>query len=585
MNFRIIKSAVALMLALIFAVLPLAGCKKENENADFDTNGNVLSEPVVIADGKEAYFKLLRPEADSNTMLECLGELMYPADGFKLTYATAKEADNENTDKEILIGNTCRKQSKDAMNAIGYDDFSITYVDNKIVVAAHNPERLIEAVLYLKENLLRVIDGKLEYIANYTFTSSDSLMIDKGESIADYKIVCGHDQLYMSAYDIKEYIKNAYGVDLEIIFDSQPKTGKEIVLGNAKRDICNVADTLGYSDGIIKVENKDILIATKDSVDTNLLFDIFKDEYLSGAYTDTFNFKGDLSRTVNIYEGIFKDPAKLAAGSDIRVMSFNVLCDLWGNPSVLGRQDGVMKTIKNYAPDVVGFQEFSDGWHRAIKSAIKTTPYKLILTEHDYVDPKYGNTNFTPILYNSDTLTLIECDTVEFTETDNRYMKNMSYAYFEHKASGKKFVALNTHYEAPGNDEAEKEENIEYRKSQTADMIALIAELEEKYDAPIVVTGDFNTYEGSDKTGKHSPYWDLVEKAELHEAKKSADKIQRNCTTYHELGTSVSLSPSGSFDHIFGNDKVKFTYFNTLVDKMLMSVSDHCPIYADVKLN
>ena len=111
---------------------------------------------------------------------------------------------------------------------------------------------------------------------------------------------------------------------------------------------------------------------------------------------------------------------------------------------------------------------------------------------------------------------------------------------------------------------------------------AFIDELEAEYDLPILLTGDFNTTEGKDKTNKHAPYWNLIDSG-LHDAKKSADKIKRACTTWHELGSTVSTADAGSFDHIFGNSKVSFKFFNTLVDKMLMSAADHCPIYADVK--
>ena len=236
-------------------------------------------------------------------------------------------------------------------------------------------------------------------------------------------------------------------------------------------------------------------------------------------------------------------------------------------------------------PDVVGLQEASKSWHTALKSELKNTSYELINTERrEATTEKYGKTNFCPILYNTDTLTLIESDTREFVVTDNLYLRILSYAYFEHKESGNKFVVISTHYADPGADEAEKAKNVEIRKSQTEEMIALIAELEAKYNCAVLLTGDFNTTEGSEKTGKHAPYWNLINSG-LSDAKKSADKINRACTTWHELGQLVDPSPAGSFDHIFGNDKVHFTYFNTLVDKAIINAADHCPIYADVKFN
>lgn len=590
---KLLKRSAVIILALTLMLSALTGCgllgkfiKGDESEGGRQTNEDgvfLLEEPVVVADGSESYFKVVRPNVNNDVYASCVSALRKPADGFTLNGDVAKEEKNSNTDGEILIGNTCRTQTKTEMDKIGFDGFSITYVENKIVVAAHDPERLVEAVTFLKEKLLRVNEGRLEYIGDYTYESDTPLMIGEGDSIADYKIVCGHDDLYGAAYSIQQYINNKHGVTLPIIFDKTEKTGKEIVLGKTNREISKLADSLSVSEGIVVVQNKDMLIATKDILDTDTLFDIFEEEFLSGTYTDHFNFKADYSETINIYSGIFRDPAAFTKGSDIRIMSFNILVDIWStSPSISGRRETVAQVIKYYAPDVVGLQEASKSWHSALKADLKNTSYELINTErHEAVTTKYGKTNFCPILYNTDTLTLIECDTREFVVKDNAYLRILSYAYFEHKDSGKRFVVISTHYADPGSDAAEKEENVIIRTAQTEEMIALIDELEAKYDCAVLLTGDFNTTEGSDKTGRHAPYWNLINSG-LSDAKNTADKINRACSTWHELGQSADISSVGSFDHIFGNDKVKFTYFNTLIDKAIINAADHCPIYADV---
>ena len=53
----------------------------------------------------------------------CVSALRKPADGFTLNGDVAKEEKNSNTDGEILIGNTCRTQTKSEMDKIGYDGF------------------------------------------------------------------------------------------------------------------------------------------------------------------------------------------------------------------------------------------------------------------------------------------------------------------------------------------------------------------------------------------------------------------------------------------------------------------------------
>ena len=574
-------AVMAVLLSLLLSAF--SGCDKGPEvNEDGIT---LLEEPVVVADGAGARFKVVRPETVTDVISSCQASLINLSEGVTLTFAVAKEADNGNTDFEILLGNTCRQESKEAMSAIGYDDFSVTYKNNKIIVAAHNPERLREATAFLKEKILKNNGGTLEYIGDYTFKSTEALMIEEGESLSEYTIVCGDfDNLYGACSNLQKAIKERCGVELEVIFDTKAKSGKEIVVGNAKRDVSALLDTVGMGEGIVAVKDGDLLIAAKEATTAQELCDLFIEEYLSGAYTDSLNFKKEYSAEVDVYANVFKETNSFTAGADLRVMSFKVLTDIWSDtPAVKGRDLGVAKTVLYYAPDVMGIQEASSTWYRSLKSLLKDTPYKLTCTEQERVDSKYGNNNFTAIMYNSDTVTLIESGVEPYVNKGNQYMKTMSLAYFEHKESGKRFVLLNTHFEAPGNDDAEKAENLVYRKKQAEEYVALVEELEAKYNVPVVGTGDFNSTEGSDRADKHKPYATLVEK--LHEAKYTAEKIQRQCSTWHTFGSQVSVSKAGSFDHIFGTDRVTFKYFNTLVDSFLMSTSDHCPIYADLVLN
>ena len=276
-------------LALVFLLFAFTACKKNNEREVTEEGIVLLDEPIVIADASGAYYKVVKPQASTDIIDKCLSSLTKYDDTFTLSHDIAKE-DNGADVKEILIGNTCRTETKDAMSAIGYDDFSITYVENKIVVAAHNPERLTEATAFLKEKLLRVTDGRLEYIGDYTYNSTDALMIGEGESLADYKIVCGDfDNLYGKSNELKRIIKEKYDVELEVIYDTKAKEGKEIVIGNANRDITKKLDSLNMGEGMIAVENGDLLIAAKDFTTTISLFKKFTEEYIN-IFKNLINF-------------------------------------------------------------------------------------------------------------------------------------------------------------------------------------------------------------------------------------------------------------------------------------------------------
>ena len=576
---KFLKKIFALFLILALAITALAGCKGSNTNED--TSGRLtedgvalLESPVVIAESDHAHFKVVRPDFIDDTMATCVSELRNPANGFSLSFEIAKADKNGNSDGEILIGNTCRDESKTEMEKIGYDDYSITLVNNKIVVAAHTPERLLEAVKLLKERLLQVKDGRLVYVGDYTYRSSAPLMIDKGESIADYKIVCGHDDLYMTAYNIQQYIKNKYGATLDIIFDTAAKSGKEIVLGDANREIAALTDTLIYGEGIIAVKNKDLLISAKDFISITKTVELFEKNYMSGTYTDGFNFKADLMIKGDVLSDRFKDPSALAKDTDIRVMSFNVLCELYNDkPAIAGRDEGVASTIINYLPDVVGLQEMSPNWHIALSDMLDGSPYKTICKKNNLSSGVYSNINFTPLLYNSDTVELIDSGIREYSVASKEFAYVITWGYFRHKPSGKNFAVANTHLDLRN----QTEPYLTNRATQAAEFATCVKDLKLIYNCPVITTGDYNTTESEDG------YKTIINNGGLSEAKYTAEKINRACNTYHNLGSTVSTAKGNSYDHIFGNDLVEFKYFNTLVDKLVLNSSDHCPIYADIK--
>ena len=581
MKNKIFLRALAGLLALV-AVLPIvAACseKEEEQQTEPADNGEIalLEEPVVVADGAGVYFQVVRPEINTDVIGSCQSALVSLSKGVTLKFNVAKPADNQNGQCEILIGNTCREESVEAMNAIGYDDFSVTYKNNKIIIAAHNPERLMEATTFLKENLIKVNDGRVEFIGSYTFRSTEEVMIGEGESLSEYTIVCGDfDNLYGACSQLQQQIKKLCGVELEIAFDTQAKSGKEIVIGNAKREISNRLEGLSMSEGLIAVDGDDLFIGAKSITTALLVFESFMEEHGRGTYTNTLNFKSGYEKTVNPYEKSFSDSPALAEGADVRIMSFNVLAELWGDKvAVRGRDEKVVSALIYYAPDVVGLQEMSPAWHTAMSPLLKGTPYKFIGKDNTVSHSTYGKTNFSPMLYNSDTLTLKESGVKAYSSASKTYAYVMTWAYFEHKETGKCFAVINTHFDLRNS--GEKYDNN--RTQQAKEIAAYVKTLQNRYGCEVITTGDYNTNESE------AQYSTIIKNGALHEAKHTADVIKRACNTYHNLGATISPLAANSIDHIFGTSGVKFLYFSVLIDRIVLDASDHCPSYADVKLS
>ena len=282
------------------------------------------------------------------------------------------------------------------------------------------------------------------------------------------------------------------------------------------------------------------------------------------------------TRTKNMYSADFKDANARADGADLRVMSFNVLCEIWNEKATIPSRDSkATATVLHYAPDVMGLQEMSPAWHTALKKTLKGTPYQIICEKNTVSHSVYGYTNFSPIVYNSDTVKSIESGVEAYSAASKKYAYVMSWGYFEKIETGKKFVIINTHFDLRNHGE-DYDNN---RMKQAKEISALIKQLKKKYGCPVITIGDYNTFESE------SIYNTIVSGAQVTEAKYSANKINRACATYHTLGSVISTAAANSHDHIFGSDGINFLYYNVLVDKIVIDASDHCPIYADVKLN
>ena len=114
------------------------------------------------------------------------------------------------------------------------------------------------------------------------------------------------------------------------------------------------------------------------------------------------------------------------------------------------------------------------------------------------------------------------------------------------------------------------------------EMAELVLSLQEKYGCAVITTGDYNRNE---TTAEYQKY---VEVSKLKNSKYTAlNKGNVHTTTGHGFGQPakmVNVNVLESIDHIFGNDKVEFRYFTVITDQITRDSSDHCPIFADIKL-
>ena len=220
-----------------------------------------------------------------------------------------------------------------------------------------------------------------------------------------------------------------------------------------------------------------------------------------------------------------------AASATIRVVSYNVgseTVDTDTHPWTK-RRSAVVTAVLKQKPDVIGFQEASQGKLGKTGSTNQPDlsqaedlvkrlgkPYKMANTaRYNCKNPKtpykcakkyQGAANSQKIVYNSSTLTLLKQGSKKTTsqKTKMEQQRYVEWAHFQHKATGKKFFFVNVHLD-PGKDK----KSIKTRATQMKEILAVIAAKNPK-NLPTYVVGDFNSHKWTD--GGNKPY-DAMRKA------------------------------------------------------------------------
>ena len=173
--------------------------------------------------------------------------------------------------------------------------------------------------------------------------------------------------------------------------------------------------------------------------------------------------------------------------NELTVLSYNIRYD---NPNDgenqwKYRKERVANYIKEIRPDIIGMQEVLEP---------QLVFLDVSLTEFSFVGVgrEDGKTKgeYSPILYNSNRLTLLQTDTFWLSETpkvisvgwDAALERICTYAQFKHKETGQKFWVFNTHFDHIG----------ELARIQSAKLIHQKIKMLNTNNFPVIITGDFN---------------------------------------------------------------------------------------------
>lgn len=313
------------------------------------------------------------------------------------------------------------------------------------------------------------------------------------------------------------------------------------------------------------------------------------------AAAKTYYFKVQALRSdggaISGYSGAVSGKTGAATSASVRVASFNVGSAFASGPSWKSRVSTVVSTIKGQSPDVVGFQEASQGRldpdvsYAQFDDLIDRlgSPYRLTnthrynctnsITTKDCVKKDLGASGGTRIAYNSDVLDLESQGSKLLSKaTSSAADRFTAWAIFQHKASGKRFFFTSVHLE-PGSTTT----IFNLRKKQTGEVVALI-KAKNPDKLPTYVVGDFNSGKWAEPS--NAPY-DLMVQADYVDplgntyrstqvaAAGIADsRVRANCDSfngYKSKANCVSYAAANYLDYIWVSKGVKVPEWETVL--------------------
>ena len=478
---------------------------------------------------------------------------------FDLPFTLKTENAYNETQYEILIGETARKESTEFLSKYNmtWRDYGYAIVGDKLVIRGTNEDGTLEAlraflsyvrghnkseVFFTNANLYLVTD------TSYPFPN----LTINGIAAKQLSILCNEESLGGVAQIIRDAIIEASGIAVPIVTDKEIDVLENaIIVGDTSFiDIEAVPDEIAYSTGreyYIDTSWGGVWLRAKTAAG-----------YYSAATKIVAQFSGKGGDNVVITNSDGK-------GEDaIAVMSFNLMA---GAQKGDKRVDRVIQTILKYRPAVIGVQEATDNWMNILRERLGDT-YTVVGVGRN----ADGGDEHSAILYLTEEFDCIESGTKWLSDTPDvpgskfdaaHYTRIMTYAHLSRKSDGKEFLHVNTHLDYTLRPDEEE--------LQVAQINVLLSEIARFSNVPTIITGDFNATADS-----------LVHRV-LTDAGYTDTAVyipaSDRAPTYHGLmGTTGEPS---HIDFIFNKGMAYNSYYRICTERVNNeNVSDHYPIFA-----
>ena len=285
--------------------------------------------------------------------------------------------------------------------------------------------------------------------------------------------------------------------------------------------------------------------------------------------------------------------AAFGEAQPLRFMTFNIFGAGYSGFSAEEREDRAVAVVRRHSPDVVSWQEVNAGWWKS-RLFRDMAEYGIVRGDEDEALVRAGAAlserranwvNHEPLMYRKDRLTLLDSG-LDFYHVALQVEKSLTWAVFEDKTDGRRFIAFATHFWWQYNGA----ESTAIRELNARHVLDRVATVRTKWgDLPVIGGGDFNCQTGALALNAFAAagYADAGEVAPVRSKIPSAHgKLVRD-----EQGRcrgragKVGEKEHHMLDHIvFDLRGAKALRHDVVIDEEAIHISDHSPVVVDFLL-
>lgn len=483
------------------------------------------------------------------------------------------------------------------LRSLKYKDYCIVSDQNEIAIVCGSLESAVGAMEYLRTGYIDKgeLRGDFYLIEQPKNESYRGNYLDpniSGKSLNEYTIVYSKDETYYDSESCVTYLNDYFwrnlGSPLPVNhYSYSAGVSRNLVIGKTPYPISDefyrgAPDIWDY---LIECSGEDLYIL--GGSDWALQYAV--DQMIDAYFSQSKNIPEGFRKSGSIYGMCLYEKYE---GANLRLMTNNV----WDKPCNTApwiaqgedcsnnyRFKEMAKAYMAYNPDVLALQEINHYYINSVVQSLNASGRYYKVADHTVAGRAYRN--WTPIIYNTETVKLLDGDSHTFRYASNKSSKSYTWGYFEENKTKKRFVVFSVHLWWRKTTKEEPNNSL-YREKQLEEVCTKANELIETYNCPCFIMGDLNCtvsakeYSVLETMGYADCYGIASEYAE-----NLSGRYVCNGKTFSYKVTDAPYRKS--IDHIAAKNlkKTKVLTYDYVTPNFYGKLSDHAPLYVDVKLN